>query len=295
VHTYEKGDAEKLSFRSGKLFASIRNERPMVWHEVKEDGTLGKGPREPFDPLLREWYPSYYASDTDYVEPKAGPYTGKRIWAGTRKKDDLEGLWVAGLKGQPELIVRGRFGPLVPSPDGEWLAACHVIADDSDNDHVQLVRIQLSKKEIIPVALPEADIMKPVVWIEAHQKVMVFRERSYGGVGPDKREHYLLDVATGNFEKVSGEFSPLADYNWTPLRLQPSSEDNVFWATIDIQKPEHPGEFDSDFGRYNTRDFNFTPLLHVPGVRVETDRIYVDEKTRTLWMILQGDIARVQF
>jgi hypothetical protein len=272
VHPYEKGEAAQLSFRDSKLFASIRDETPRVWHQVKENGILTKGPPEPADPLLRQWYPRYYASDTDYVEPKAGPYTGKCIWAGTRKKDDVEGLWESGLKAEPELILRGKFGPLILSPDGEWLAAGHTINAGSDDTQLEVVRIRLSKKEVIPVALPKAEMLKPIARIGAHQKIILFHQRNYDRVGLEPPESYLLDVATGNIEKVTGEFGPLADYNWIPMRLQPSSDANVFWATIDRQKPEHPGEFDTDFGRYNTHDFSFSSLLHLPGVRVQTDQ-----------------------
>jgi hypothetical protein len=126
----------------------------------------------------------------------------------------------------------------------------------------------------------------------AHQKVILMRERSYGRVGPDEREYYLLDVATGNCEKVAGEFYPLTDHNWIPLHLQPSSEADVFWATIVHQK-SRPGDFDSDFGKYNTRDFSFTSLVPLPGVRVEPDQIFVDEKARTMWFHLLGDIAKI--
>lgn len=294
VYAGEKGDAAELSFRNEDLFACIRDETPKLWHEVKENGMSAKGVREPSDPLLREWYPRYYASDTDHIEPKAGPYGGKSIWAGTRKEDGLEGLWVSGIKGEPEFIAGGDFGRFVLSPDGEWLV-CQRVRRESEDRQISIVRIHLRKKEIMPVALPEADMLLAIAWVEAHQKVILFRERSYDRIGPDEREYFLLDVATGNSETVAGEFRPLTDYNWVPLRLQPSSEANVFWATIDNEKPEHPGEFDSDFGRYNTHDFSFTPILHLPGVRLDSDKIWVDENTHTLWMILNSDIARVQF
>lgn len=133
----------------------------------------------------------------------------------------------------------------------------------------------------------------PIAWMAAHQKVILFRERSYGRVGPDEREYYLLDVAMGNCEKVTGEFRPLTDYNWTPRHLQSSSEADVFWATIVREKPEHPGDFETDFGKYNTRDLTFSPLLHLPGVRVEPDEIFINEATATAWLIISGDLARI--
>ncbi len=277
----------ELSLRHGRLLAEVWG-KSKTWHAVTDRGIAPKPVVEPRNPLDRAFDPS---SSSDYADPTKGPYAGKRLWAGRREKDNFEGLWASGVKGKPELVVRGTYGPFVLSPDGEWLVARAITKDQSEDRFI--ARIDLKNKQVIPVILPEADIFSPIAWMAAHQKVIFFRERSYGRVGPEEREYYLLDVATGNCEKVTGEFSPLTDYNWVPLHLQPSSEANVFWATIVHAKPGLPGDFDSDFGKYNTRDFSFTSLVPLPGVRVEPDQIFVDEKAHTLWFHLLGDIARM--
>jgi hypothetical protein len=277
-----------LAFRYGQLLAEVWG-KEKTWHVVTDRGIAPKRVVEPRNPLDKAFDPS---SSSDYADATKGPYAGKRLWAGSRKKDDFEGVWASGAKGEPELVVPGTYGPFVLSPDGEWLVARATTKDQSEDRSIFIARIDLQKKQVIPVILPEADMFIPIAWMAAHQKVIFMRERSYDRVGPDKREYYLLDVATGNCERVTGEFSPLTDYNWVPRHLQPSSEADVFWATIVHEKPR-PGDFDSDFGKYNTRDFTFTSLVPLPGVRVEPDQIFVDEKAHTLLFHLLGDIARI--
>jgi len=282
-----------LALRNGQLLAEVwPTGKAKTWHVVTNRGIAPARVVEPRNPLNREWGSRYSASDTDFVEPKVGPYAGQRLWAGSRK-DDLEGVWASDIKGEPKLVVRGTYSPFVLSPDGEWLIARAITKDQSEDRTISIARIDLSKKQVIPVTLPEADMFIPIAWMAAHQKVILFRERSYGRVGPDKREYYLLDVATGNCEKVTGEFSPLTDYNWISRHLQSSSEANIFWATIVHEKPGHPGDFDTEFGKYNTRDFSFTSLVPLPGVRVEPDQIFVDEKAKTMLFFLTGDIAKM--
>jgi hypothetical protein len=285
-----------LALRNGQLLAEVwPSGKAKTWHVVTNRGIAAARVIEPRNPLKHEWDSRYNASDTDFVEPKVGPYAGKCLWAGSRKKDDLEGIWASDTKGEPKLVVRGTYGAFVLSPDGEWLVARAITKDQSKDRLIFIARIDLPRKQVIPVTLSEADMFIPIAWIAAHQKVILFRERSYGRVGPDEREYYLLDVATGNCEKVTGEFRPLTDYNWVPRHLQTSSEVDVFWATIVHEKPERPGDFDSDFGKYNTRDFSFTSLVHLPGVRIEPDQIFVNEKAHTMWFILTGDIAKMDF
>jgi hypothetical protein len=280
----------ELSLRHGQLLAEVwPTGKEKTWHVVTERGIAPKRvvePRNPFDNAFDS------SSSSDYADATKGPYAGKRLWAGSRKKDNLEGVWASGVKGEPELIVPGTYGPFVLSPDGEWLVARAITKDQSEDRSIFIARIDLQKKQVIPVTLPAADMFIPIAWMAAHQKVILFRERTYNHVGPTEREYYLLNVATGNSEKVTGEFGPLTDYNWVPRHLQASSEVDVVWATI-VRERERPGDFDSDFGKYNTRDFSFTSLVPLPSVRVEPDQIFVDEKARTLWFHLLGDIARI--
>jgi hypothetical protein len=290
VYTATKDEfVTELSFRHGQLLAEVWG-KTRTWHVVTDRGIAAKRIIEPRNPLEREWWPKYLGDE--YADAAAGPYAGQRLWAGTRQKDDLKGLWASSTKGEPTLIVRGTYGPFVLSPDGEWLVARAITKDQSEDRSIFIARIDLQKKQVIPVTLPEADMFIPIAWMAAHQKVIFLRERSYGRVGPDEREYYLLDVATGNCEKVTGEFRPLTDYNWVPRHLQTSSEVDVFWATI-VHEKERPGDFDSDFGKYNTRDFSFTSLVPLPGVRVEPDQIFVDERAKTMWLTLTGDIAKM--
>ncbi len=280
-----------ISLRNGVLLAEVwPTGKAKTWHAVTDRGISAARVVERRNPLDRAFDPS---SSSEYADATEGPYARKRVWAGTRRKDDFAGLWASGAKGEPELIVRGTYGPLILSPDGEWLVARAIAKDQSEDSSIFIVRIDLQKKQVIPVILPEADMFTPIAWLPVHQRVILFRERSYGRVGPNEREYYLLDVATGNCVQVTGEFRPLIDNNWIPRHLQSSSEADIFWATIVHEKPERPGDFDSDLGKYNTRDFSFTSLVHLAGVRVEPDQIFVDEKAHAMWFLLLGDIAKI--
>lgn len=69
----------------------------------------------------------------------------------------------------------------------------------------------------------------------------------------------------------------------------------MVWATVVDWKPGQPGEADTTIGKYSVRDFVFSPLLHLPGVHVDSDELVVDEKTGEAWLLLcvSGDIAKV--
>lgn len=247
----------------------------------------------PPNPLDRVFDP---ASSSDYADPTRGPYAGHRLWAEIGATDKTQGLWAGTAKGKPELILRGQFAFLVLCPGGEWLVMAKAAESETWAVPSTAVRLNLPTKEEKPVNLPPADTFHPVAWMPAQDRVLLFQEREGGGpdaAGPEEREYSLLDPATGECERVTGEFGPLTDYNNLPLRLQPASEPNLFWATLVHEKPNRPGETDTDLGKYRTTDFVFSPILHLPGVRVESDQIFVDEANATVWLIIGYDVAKV--
>jgi hypothetical protein len=281
-----------LALRNGQLLAEVwPTGKAKTWHVVTNRGIAPARVVEPRHPLEREWWPKYFAGD-DYVDATEGPYTGKRLWRGTRRKDEVEGLWASGVKGAPELIARGVFSQLIICPGGEWI----VTEKTAPNT---VVRIHLPTRTIAPVELPAADDYRPILWLESHRRVLLYQQRDDdyrgGQAGPKDREYYLLDPATGRCERVNGDFRPLTDYNNLPRQLQPSAEKNVVWGTVVHWKPDRPGEADTDIGKYSVQDFVFSPLLHLPGVHVDSDQMVVDEKAGEVWLLLSvsGDIAKV--
>ena len=285
-----------LALRHGQLLAEVWG-KAKTWHIVTNRGIATARFVEPRNPLEREWWPEYL--DEGYADATEGPYAGERLWVGTRqKKDRVEGLWASGMKGPPELVVRGRFGQPIICPGGKWVVTAKAAEGETWGVPNTVVRIHLPSKTIAPVDLPAADDFKPLMWLASHNRALLYRqpdEPGAGNDGPKERDYYLLDPATGVCERVTGDFRPLTDYNNLPRRLQPSSEPDVVWATMVHWKPNRPGEADTDIGKYNVHDFVFFPLLHLPGVHVDSDQMVVDEKAGDIWLLLcvSGDLAKV--
>ena len=278
-----------LALRDGQLLAEVwPTGKAKTWHVVTDRGIAPARVVEPRNPLDREWWPKFFVGD-DYADATEGPYTGKRLWRGTRRKDEVEGLWASGVKGAPELIAPGVFHQLIICPGGEWVVTAKAAKLDTPST---VVRIHLPTKTIAPVELPAADDFKPLMWLSSHDRLLLYQQRSDyrgGQAGPREREYYLLDPATGLCERVTGDFRPLTDYNNLPRRLQPSSEPNVVWATENNWKMEQPNKADTDLGKYSMQTFTFSPVLHLPGVRVEWNRVGVDRKTRLRGSFPLGD------
>lgn len=188
-----------IAQRHGQLLAEVwPTRKAKTWHLVTDRGIAAARVVEPPDPLEREWWPKYL--DGEHADPTEGPYAGKRLWVGAREKDKVEGLWASGVKGAPEFIVRGRFGKPISCPGGEWVVTAKAAEGESWGVPNTVVRIHLPSKTIAPVDLPAADDFKPLMWLSSHDRVLLYRlpdEREAGNAGPNERDYYLLDPATG--------------------------------------------------------------------------------------------------
>ena len=203
VHTYEKGDATKLSFRDGKLLALLRNEDgELTWHEVTPEGITSKVITVSPAPLDRAFDPD---RSCDYADASEGPYAGKRVWAETAVGGKVQGLWAAGVKGEPELIVHGEFVRPIISPDGDRLVAAKATEGGWTVPNT-VVRVHLPTKQLTPVELPPADTFQPIAWLRSHGRFLLFREPNKEVVGEDSRpprEYYLFDPVTGDCQRLS--------------------------------------------------------------------------------------------
>jgi hypothetical protein len=136
-----------------------------------------------------------------------------------------------------------------------------------------------------PVNMPNADYLPPVTYVAAHGKILLRR----GGVHGESylgAVNYLLDPETGTLQQVKGEFRPLADRS--PRELQPTGKSNEFWAAIhDVQKMV------TRFGRYDSRNFVFTPLIELPGLTVDNGDFWADADTGKIWFVYQGHLLRL--
>jgi hypothetical protein len=291
VHARENGEISGLVFEKEQLYAGINiaYKKPIEWHKVEADRIAEEFEFRPPDPLNREFWRDFRIRDDDAIDLTEGPLAGKRLWPGTREKDNLDGLWVIGLAGAPELLVPGDFASPVLCAGGEWI----VTAKSTDTWAVPngVVRINLRTKRLFPVDLPMADNFNPLAWVDAHKRVLLYRQRDEqdGKAGPREPEFHLLDPVTGDHRRVEGEFRPLRDI---PARgLQPTGKPSEFWAIVRDRKADQPP--DSIIGRYDTSQFRFTPIQKLNGIRLKSSDIWVDEKAEALWLSVNGDLLRL--
>ena len=110
VHAKESGEITSLANSNGQLFAgvSISDDRLIQWHAVHDSGLSHKSELRPYDPFQAD-IPGYYNWHKADLMISEGRLAGKRLWAGRRKKDDLEAIWVSGESGKPDLLAPGVF------------------------------------------------------------------------------------------------------------------------------------------------------------------------------------------
>ncbi len=297
LHTREQGQATALAFERGELLVQTRSaDNTETWQVLDEHGLRAEKAEPPAlvrrDPEIERW-PVFSVEDRWIARPGTGPLAGRRVWPGTRRKDDLRGLWIASDETEPELLARGLFAQSVVTPDGEWL----VVAKAGGTDWCfpnGVVRIHIADRREEAVGLPAADNFNPVAWLPAQRKVLLYRAKDGVGrdgekpVGPRKPEFHLLDPATGQLTKVTGEFRALFQESWRGL--QPAGEAGKVWVALPSAPDEAPGTI---VARYDTRRFSLLPRLKIPGVTFSSPDMWVDEPDHSMVFIVNGDVLRL--
>lgn len=302
VHAREDGEVFGLIFENGRLLAGINvgYPKPIEWHKVAGEAMADEFEIRPPDPPERERWPDFTIREDDVVAVREGPLAGKRISPATREKDKLEGLWISGPAGAPELLARGDFANLVLSGGGEWIVVAKAATAKSWAAPNGVVRIHLRDKRMIPVDLPPAENFNPLAWIAAHQRVLLYRQRDDPrllpprdkpdpNAGPENPEYHLLDPITGKLERLEGEFRPLRRLEGHDL--QPTGKPNEFWAAI-IEKADDP-EPTTVLGKYSTQQFRFIESVRFPGTWFKSWHCVIDQSNRCAWIAVNGDLLRV--
>ncbi|MGH9935468.1 MAG: hypothetical protein ACREAM_04425, partial [Blastocatellia bacterium] len=175
------------------------------------------------------------------------------------------------------------YTPLI-TPDGKWLVAMKTM-EEGEKHSSQLVRRNLQTGKEFSVSLPNGGYHPPCVFIAAHGKVMLGHAGSHGQAGPGAF-NYLLAPETGTVQPVKGEFTPLAER--FARELQPTGNQNEFWAAIsDEQKRK------TSFGRYDSKNFVFTPLVELPGLILRSGDFWVDATAGKIWLAYHGHLLRI--
>src|SRR5262249_25113888 len=136
-------------------------------------------------------------------------------------------------------------------------------------------------QEEFPITLSQEQVNTPSVWSDAHGKMLLGRFSYESG-----SQDYLLDVETGATRLVKGEIRPLERQFFRPL--QPTGKPNEFWGAIpDSQKHL------TRIGRYDAKNFAFTPIVELPNLLIWSEDIWVDVEASKIWLTYQGHLLRI--
>ena len=203
------------------------------------------------------------------------------------------GIWKVEPGMGPVKIVSGDYDQSVITPDGKWLVAIKRANDGRENvrqdnvrqDNVQqLIRRNLQSGDELVVALGQPAFNYRLQYVAAHGEVLMFAIGAGGKIVPGD-EGYLLDPMTGTIQPVKGEFRPLIRPVWRAPQL--AGAPNLFWAAIyDREKRA------TKFGRYDSKNFVFTPLLEFPELTLNSHDIWVDADGSKIWFVHLGYLLR---
>jgi HEAT repeat protein len=194
------------------------------------------------------------------------------------------GIWKAEPGMDPVKIISGDYNPSVITPDGKWLAAIKR-AIGNENTAYHLIRRNLRSGEEFVVPSTLSKYSYQLAYVAAHGKILVL-STDYDGKVWSVNESYLLDPETGTVQPVKGEFRPLIYLGW---RLpQSAGAPNLFWTTI-----FDPEKSAVKFGRYDSKNFVFTPMLEFPELILTRDDIWVNEDGGKIWFTYKGHLLRL--
>jgi len=200
------------------------------------------------------------------------------------KYGDRRSIWKIEPGMEPVEIVSGIYNDPVITPDGKWLVAIKWV-DDAGKAVRQLIRRNLKNGEEFVVPLPQDKFSNQLVYVAAHRKVLLLNLGFYGKVGSDSQS-YLLDPETGTVQPVKGEFRPLISA--VSRAPQSAGDPNAFWAAIYDWKKRT-----TSLGRYDSKNFVYTPLLEFPELELSSDDIWVDATSGKIWIAYKGHLLRL--
>jgi hypothetical protein len=70
--------------------------------------------------------------------------------------------------------------------------------------------------------------------------------------------------------------------------LQPTGKPNEFWAVIYNQQKRG-----ASIGRYDSKNFSFTPVIELPELRLTSNDFWVDAAAGKIWITYQGQLLRL--
>ncbi|HKQ78328.1 MAG TPA: HEAT repeat domain-containing protein [Blastocatellia bacterium] len=197
---------------------------------------------------------------------------------------DDAGVWKYEPGSEPAKIVSGAYFNPVVTPDFKWLVAIK-LGNEGEERSAQLVRHNLQTGKEFPVNIENGVFRPPAAYVVAHGKVLLGIRGPHGQALAGARS-YLLDPETGTIQAVKGDFRPLMGVY--ARNLQPTGNSNEFWAAVpDSQKGA------TNLGRYDSRNFVFTPFVELPGLILLSRDFWVDEASGKIWFTYHGHLLRI--
>jgi HEAT repeat protein len=191
------------------------------------------------------------------------------------------GIWKVREGLEPVKIVSGDYDESVVTPDGKWLVAFKQVTEERKTSR-RLIRRNLQSGEEFAISLPQYSSPLSLTYVAAHGKVVA----AFSEYNMDRGSGYLVDQETGTVQPVKGEFRPLPSPNsHTP---QQGGAPNLLWTAIfEWEKSA------TRFGRYDSKNFSFTPLLEFPAMRLSEEDFWVDAAGGKIWFVYQGHLLRL--
>lgn len=195
------------------------------------------------------------------------------------------GLWKTEIGKQPRLLLKCNCAHPIVTPDGKWLIAAKADMTWANPNHV--FRMNLITKKVFVLDIPPADTFFPVAYIDAHDRVLLRREKQYR----------LLNVETGESTIVEGEFSPLH----RKIPFQKAEKPHLVWAAIgrfeyprvNGQQVQNQKRRVTRVGIYNLGTFSFMPVATFPGLNFDTDRMRVDSARNAVYVAYRGVLLKL--
>ena len=201
---------------------------------------------------------------------------------------DKKGFWKFVPGAPPKLLVEGNILSPVLSNDGKWALLAKNQGSWAEPNII--VQVNLSTGVLTPIDIPEADTLDPIVYIAERKEFLAFRDKdepydTREPVGPEKPEFWLIDPETGKTEVTGNEIRPLLHLGHRPLQRSKSGQ---YWAAVPADNRSG-----TNIGLYNAELLKFTPIQYIPGLRLNSMDIWIDENQKVIYIVYQDQLLQL--
>jgi len=249
---------------------------------------------------------------------RQSPAKGKDFEIRVTSYNEDSGLWKISDSQKPVLIKKGFYSSPILTPDEKWVAATKHYYEEGERN--TSVRINLQTGKEFTIANPPNSRFHPVINLPLHNKILFAKLTEHEKKDSDKAtdakksdakikelielveaneeelenfvmadykiEYFTLDANTGMMQTAKGEFRPLS--HPTFRQLQPTGNPNEYWAAISDKNI-------TEIGRYNTKTFEFKPVLKIPDIEFNSMDLWVEEKEGKIYFVYEGHLLSVPF